>query len=181
MNPEATLFAGSECGTLSPRLVGTAGDKSQAAPSEAEPSSRRPSQAPLRPLGLSPGKGLGGFQRIPAAESVAAQPPTVARFRARSWRLRLQGWREQGAPRWPRPSPWRKGSRSLPVGGVAARVPPPPPPAPGLNAAAASARSSCLAVRTSGTLPAPLPGPTAREAPPVGSALRPRLRAVRQA
>ena len=92
------------------------GVKSPAAPSEAGPSSRRPSQAPLRPLGLSPGKGLGGFQRIPAAESVAAQPPAGARFPPRSSRLWLQGWREQGASRWPRPSPQREGG-SLPASG----------------------------------------------------------------
>lgn len=55
------------------------------------------------------------------------------------------------------------------------------PASPGLNAAAASARFSCLAVPASGTLPALLPGPAAQEAPPVGSALRSRLRVVRQA
>lgn len=66
-----------------------------------------------------------------------------------------------------------------PVGGVASCVPPPQRP-PGLNAAAAADRSSCLADAAPGSLPAPVPGPTAREAPPVGSVQRPRLRTVGQ-
>lgn len=92
---------------------------------------------------------------------------------------RLTGRLKQGPQIWPRPGPRENGGSSCRWEGSQPALPL-PIRQPGLNAAAASAPSSRLAVPTSGTLPEPLPVPAAREAPPVGSALRPRLRVVQQ-
>ena len=112
-----------------------------------------------------------------------AEPPSLplgAEFQPRSSRRRLPGWPEQGRRAGPAPARGGKGIARCRWEGSPPALPL-PTASPGLNAAAASARCSRLAVPTSGTPPARLPGPIAREAPPVGSALRPRLRAVRQA
>lgn len=130
------------------------------------------------------GSTLGRASEAPDAfRRQRAEPPSLllgAAFRARSSRRRLPGWPEQGRRPGPAPALGGKGIAPCRWEGSQPALPL-PTVSPGLNAAAASARSSCLAVPTSGTLPAPLPGPIAREAPPVGSALRPCLRAVRQA
>lgn len=97
-------------------------------PSEAGPGSRRPSQAPLRPLGLSSGKWLGGLQCIPAAERVAAQALAVPNSGPETRARGSQGGWSRGRRSGPAPAR-RGGGIALPVGGVAARAPPPHPPA----------------------------------------------------
>lgn len=132
------------------------------------------------PWGSTPGR---ASEASDAFRRRRAEPPSLplgAEFRPRSSRRGLPGWQEQGRRAGPAPALGGKGIAPCRWEGSQPALPL-PTASPGLNAAAASARSSRLAVPTSGTLPAPLPGPIAREALPVGSALRPRLRAVRQA
>lgn len=85
-----------------------------------------PSQVPLRPLGLSSGKWLAGLQRIPAAERVAAQPPALPNSSPAARLCGSPGWREQGAPLWPRPEPQRKGDRPASGRGRSRSSPSPP-------------------------------------------------------
>lgn len=132
-----------------------------------------PSQAPLRPLGLSSGKRLGASNSFRLRR---AEPPSLPLEPHSSPAARVCGSEGAGAGGAAFAPPQRSEDRGpLPAGGRGRSPLPSPPASPGLNAAAASAGSSRLAVPTSGTQPAPLPGPAARVAAPVGSALRPRL------
>lgn len=147
--------------------------KRRAAPWEAGPAvGAQPGPAP--PLGAL----LGKVARRPPTHSgcgEGSRPATrFTKFQPRSPPLRLPRMAGAGGAALAPPRAVEEGGSPCQWEGSQPELPLPTRRA-GLNAAATSARSSCLAVPTSGTLPAPLPAPTAREAPPVGSAQRPRL------
>lgn len=129
---------------------------------------------PAPPLGAL----LGKVARRPPTHSGCGEGSSPAtrftKFQPRSPPLRLPRMAGAGGAALAPPRAAEEGGSPCQWEGSQPELPLPTRRA-GLNAAATSARSSCLAVPTSGTLPAPLPAPTAREAPPVGSAQRPRL------
>lgn len=142
-----TLLAGPSPG-LPSLLEGTAEGKNRARPWK--PSQARQSAARTAPpLGaLLWEVSRVGFQSIPAAGSVAAPTPAVAEFRPAARACSSDSGRRRGHRACPA-RVLRGRGRSLPASGRGRSPRSPSPPArPRLNAAAASPRSSCLAVPT---------------------------------